>query len=393
MNDLSEYPAYKRLDLPVVGAQGSYLLLADGRRVLDLYGGHCVNTLGAGEAQLGAALAQQWQTLSFTTNLIETSTRASFMEAVAPSLPPGDWHLFCSNSGAEANENALKLALASAAAASATDDRRRVVCFKGAFHGRTAAAAAVSDGPPSGFPQTPFPVTRLDWGSLAIPADTAAVIIEPIQSLAGVIEPPDCWLASLRAACDRVGARLIFDEVQTGSGRLGSSWASTHFGVTPDIFTTAKGAAGGFPIGLTFVTAALSEKIPSGLVGSTFGGGPLALAAARVVWERVSSGELPANARACEAALRAALAAQPQGPVRTVRGAGLLLGLELAPGLSASAARDALLEHDILVGTCNDPQILRLSPSLTCAPQAVASVIELLADLWKPAASLCGSTP
>ncbi|HJO25709.1 MAG TPA: aminotransferase class III-fold pyridoxal phosphate-dependent enzyme [Planctomycetota bacterium] len=387
MNNLSEYPAYKRLDLPVVGATGEYLVLASGRRVLDLYGGHCVNTLGAGASQLGTAIAEQWQTLSFTTNLLETPTRARFMETVAPTLPAGDWRLFCSNSGAEANENALKLALAAAGAG-----RERVVCFKGAFHGRTAAAAAVSDGPASGFPRAPFPVQRLEWGSLAIPKDAAVVMVEPIQSLAGVIEPPDCWLTSLRAACARVGALLVFDEVQTASGRLGSPWASTHFGVTPDVFTTAKGAAGGLPIGLTFVSAELAEKVPAGLVGSTFGGGPLALAAASVVWQRVASGELPENARACEAALRAAVAAHPQGPVRAVRGAGLLLGLELEASLTAAAARAALLAEDILVGTCNDPQILRLSPALTVAPESVARVIEILARLFQPSTSLSGSS-
>ncbi|MBJ01950.1 MAG: hypothetical protein CMK00_03670, partial [Planctomycetes bacterium] len=142
----------------------------------------------------------------------------------------------------------------------------------------------------------------------------------------------------------------------------------------------------------TFVSAELAEKVPAGLVGSTFGGGPLALAAASVVWQRVASGELPENARACEAALRAAVAAHPQGPVRAVRGAGLLLGLELEASLTAAAARAALLAEDILVGTCNDPQILRLSPALTVAPESVARVIEILARLFQPSTSLSGSS-
>jgi acetylornithine/succinyldiaminopimelate/putrescine aminotransferase len=380
MNTLIEYPAYKRLPLDVVGAKEFDLVLADGRRVLDLYGGHCVNTLGAGDEGLAAAIAAQWSELSFTTNLLDTPVRARFLEVVSPTLPAGDWCLFCSNSGSEANENALKMALAATG-------RETVVCFQGAFHGRTAAAASVSDGPQSGFPTTPFPVLRLKWGSqdMELDPDVAAVILEPIQSLAGVVEPPTGWLAAVRAACDRSGALLVFDEVQTGSGRLGSAWASTHFGVIPDLFTTAKGAAGGLPIGLTFVSAAVAGRVVTGLCGSTFGGGPLPLAAATRVWERVASGELPTNARACEKAVRTAVAAHPEGPITAVRGAGLLLGLELQDGLTATAARDALLEQDVLVGTCNDPQVLRLSPPLTLPPELAASVVEILARQPAPA--------
>jgi len=360
--ELCEVKAYQRLDLPVVGAEDCELILADGSRVLDLYGGHCVNSLGAGHPGLGAALAEQWRTLSFVTNLLDHAPRRAFYEAFARNLPTseGGWQVFCTNSGAEANENAVKIALA-------VSRRGRVVCFSGAFHGRTAAAAALSDTSAPAFPVTPFEVLRLPWGDLAaareaIDDTVAAVILEPIQSLAGVVDPPRGFLEQLRESCDRSGAALIFDEVQTGNGRLGEPWASQHFGVVPDLFTTAKGAAAGFPIGLTVVGGRCAAEIGSGLLGSTFGGGPLALCAAREVALAISKPGFLAHVRATAAALREA---SLRGPVRAVRGAGLLLGLELEPGVRASTVRDELLRHGVLAGTCNHPGILRLSPPLT----------------------------
>jgi acetylornithine/succinyldiaminopimelate/putrescine aminotransferase len=372
---LHEIDVYPRLPVPVASASGCELVLADGRRVLDLYGGHCVNTLGAGDAGLERVLARQWRTLSFATNLLDHAARPEFLAAFERTLPPRHssggaaegWRVFCSNSGAEANENALKLALDSTG-------RTTVVTFGGAFHGRTAAAAAVTDGKKA-FPRTPFEVRRVPFGDLAaaeaaIDAAVAAVILEPIQSLAGVVDPPAGFLAALRAACDRAGAVLVFDEVQTASGRLGSFWAAQHFGVVPDVLTTAKGAAGGLPIGLTVARERCTRHARHGTLGSTFGGGPLVLAAAAEVARRVAAPGFLENVRAASAALRAAaLRCQARGgPVVAVRGAGLLLGLVLEEGLAAAAARDALLERGVLVGTSNDPRVLRLSPPLTLAP-------------------------
>ena len=155
MPTLSDFPAYARLDGQLLGAQDSVLAWSDGRELLDLYGGHCVNALGAGDLQLGATLARQWEQLSFATNLVDHPGRQAFFDAWAPLMPAGDWQVFASNSGAEANENLLKMALGATG-------RDTVVCFEGAFHGRTAAAAAVSHGS-AGFPQAPFQVRRLPW--------------------------------------------------------------------------------------------------------------------------------------------------------------------------------------------------------------------------------------
>jgi acetylornithine/succinyldiaminopimelate/putrescine aminotransferase len=366
---LAEFPAYKRLPLDVAGAQGCEIILRDGQRLLDLYGGHCVNTLGAGDPQLGTVIARQWERLSFATNLLDHEPRRQFLAAFEKNLPAGSWQVFCSNSGAEANENALKLALKATG-------RKRVVAFRGAFHGRTAGAGAVTDG--KQWCDPPFEVARAAWGSVAeVDARTAAVILEPIQSLAGVVDPPAGFLAALRAACDAHGALLIYDEVQTGSGRLGAPWAAQHYGVTPDLFTTAKGAGGGLPIGITVALAQAVSQVPGNALGSTFGGGPLVLAAAAHVAQRIHAPGFLENVRASAAVLARSAGT---GPVQRVRGAGLLLGLELQAGVSAASVRDALLTRGILAGTCDDPQVLRLCPPLILTPQQAQRLPELLAD-------------
>ncbi len=376
MHRLEEIPSYVRLALHVERAEGNDLVLADGRRVLDLYGGHCVNSLGAGDPELGRALAEQWSRLSFCTNLLDTDAREAFRAAFEPNLPPGEWNVFVSNSGAEANENALKLALDARRASG----QQGVLVFDGGFHGRTAAATAASHSKKAQFPRAPFDVERVPWGDLdaverALAAGCGVCLLEPIQSLAGVVDPPPGFLEGLRARCDAHGALLVFDEVQTGNGRLGYFWAAQHYGVVPDLFSTAKGAGGGFPIGLTVASRSVCESSDAGLLGSTFGGGPLALVAARVVAERLASLGFLDNVRATSAVFRRAAELEP---VRAVRGAGLLLGLELEPSWTAAEARDALLERGFLTGTSWHPQVLRLSPALTLTPPDAERFLDAL---------------
>jgi acetylornithine/succinyldiaminopimelate/putrescine aminotransferase len=376
MTRLFELPAYQRLPVDPVSASGDRLLLANGEELLDLYGGHCVNTLGAGHAGLLAEISAQWQQLSFATNLLPLRARARFLAALDPLLPEGRWAAFLSNSGAEANENALKAAL------SATG-RGAILCFEGAFHGRTAAATWTSDVKYRGFPRPPFEVRRVPFGDLraldaALDTEVACAILEPIQSLAGVVDPPAGFLERLRERCTAVGAALIFDEVQTGNGRLGTPFAAQYFDVLPDAITTAKGVAGGLPVGLTLFSAALVERMDPKLCGSTFGGGPLALTAAAYIAEQIGRPGFLENVRAASQAFRAAAAG---GPVARVRGAGLLLGLELEPGLEAKSVQLRLLEQGVFVGTSNHPRVLRLSPALTISPSEAAHLGRALASL------------
>lgn len=364
-----EFEVYARLPLPVASASGEDLILEDGRKVLDLYGGHCVNTLGAGDTSISESVAAQWEQLSFATNMFANGTRDEFLAAYGALLPKGDWRVFLTNSGAEANENALKVALVATG-------RTKVLCFEGAFHGRTASAEAVTDTKKRAYPSTPFDVVRIPFDDVAaleatLDASFAAVITEPIQSMAGIVEPNSAWLEKLREICSSTGAALIFDEVQTGNGRLGTPFASQSFGITPDVFTTAKGAAGGLPIGVTVLEQSFADRIGSGLFGSTFGGGPTVLAAATVVAKRLASGELLDNVKLASAALTQAATG---GPVARVRGRGLLLGLELEAGLKAPAVRDSLLGSGVLVGTSADPSVLRLLPPLTLNPNSASKL-------------------
>ena len=380
---LRELPSYRRLPFRVTGGRGPWLQ-TDRGPVLDLYGGHCVNTLGLGDPGVGAALARQWEELSFVSNALEHGGRATLLAALEPSLPPGAWQVFATNSGAEANENLLKAAVAATG-------RPAVAVFDGAFHGRTAGVACLSSRAGAVTPRSPWGVRRLPFGEAAAVAEldeeVACVLLEPIQSLAGVREAPRDFLEALREACDRSGAWLLFDEVQTGNGRLGASWAAQALGVVPDAFATAKGVAGGLPLGLSFFREPAASAFDPGLLGSTFGGAPLALAAAAEVARRVHRPAFLEAVRSLSARLQELLAGLPG--VRALRGRGLLLGVELEPPLRAPVLRDALLEAGVLAGTTWDPAVLRLMPPLDLPGEA----LEPLERAWTAAVSALSSAP
>jgi len=271
-------PVYAQLDIEPVGGEGPYLHTADGRRILDFYGGHAVAALGYGHPRLVEAIGGQAKRLSFQSNLLPLSLRARACEALARFAPPGLDRVFLVNSGAEANENALKIAFSSTG-------RSRVVAVEGAFHGRTAAAAAVTWGSERwyGFPRKPFDVTfvpreRPEALAQAVDRDTAAVILEPVQGVAGAVDLSPALIAGARDATKAAGAMLIFDEVQCGMGRTGRPFAADYFGVTPDLLTTAKGLAGGFPAGALITSEAVARTLKAGDLGTTFGGGPMACA-------------------------------------------------------------------------------------------------------------------
>jgi acetylornithine/succinyldiaminopimelate/putrescine aminotransferase len=287
--------------------------------------------------------------------------------------------VFFVNSGAEANENALRLAFRATA-------RTKVVAMEHSFHGRTAAAAAVTYGAAKswyGFPRAPFDVVfvpRDDAAALAAAVDssTAAVIIEPVQGLAGAFDFQPSFLHAIRAACDRVGALMIVDEVQTGMGRLGAPFGAQLFDVRPDLLTVAKGLGGGFPCGAVLMPHAIAADLKAGALGTTFGGGPVACAAIKTVIDVISRDDLLANVRTVSDAIRASCRV---GPVESIQGRGFLLGLKTRP--KAAAVRDALLARDILVGTSADPQMLRLLPPLILSTehvQRLAAALEELTD-------------
>jgi len=280
------------------------------------------------------------------------------------------------NSGAEANENALKLAFK-------TPARTRVVAVEGAFHGRSAAAAAVTWGSEKwyGFPRKPFEVSFVspqEPAALAHKIDerTAAMIVEPVQGVAGAVDLPADFLAEARRLTRERGALLIFDEVQCGMGRTGRPFAADHYGVTPDMLTTAKGLAGGFPAGALLTTQALAAGLQVGELGTTFGGGPMACAAIAAVLDAIRDEGLLENVRALSDRIRASCRV---GPVTAIQGAGFLLGLVCSR--PAREVQALLLDRDILAGTSADPRVLRLLPPYVLEPEHVDRLAAALAEI------------
>ena len=370
---------YPMLPFTPVKGTGVYLENAAGRRVLDLYGGHAVAALGYGHRELTEAIARQTRDLVFQTNALPLKVRDEAAERLAAFGPKGLGRVFFVNSGAEANENALRLALK-------VTGRPKVVAMEHSFHGRTAAAGAVTFGALTswyGFPRTPFDVAfvpRNDVAALdaAVDSSTAAAIIEPVQGLAGAFDFAPEFMRAIRAACDRHGALLIIDEVQTGMGRLGAPFGAQLYDVRPDLLTVAKGLGGGFPCGAVLMPQAIASELKAGALGTTFGGGPVACAAIKTVIDVIARDNLLANVRDVSAAIRATCIA---GPVESIQGRGFLLGLRTRP--RATAVRDALLARDILTGTSADPHVLRLLPPLILSTdhvQRLAAALEDLAD-------------
>jgi acetylornithine/N-succinyldiaminopimelate aminotransferase len=368
---------YAMLPFTPVRGHGVYLENAAGRRILDFYGGHAVAALGYAHRELSEAIARASRDLVFQTNALPLSVRDEAAEKLAAFGPATLSRVFFVNSGAEANENALRLAFK-------VTGRSKVVAMEHSFHGRTAAAAAVTYGSRAswyGFPRTPFDVTfvsRNDVAALdaAVDSSTAAVIVEPVQGLAGAFDFAPEFLHAIRAACDRSGALLILDEVQTGMGRLGAPFGAQLHAVRPDLLTVAKGLGGGFPCGAVLMPHGIAKDLKAGALGTTFGGGPVACAAIKTVIDVITRDNLLANVRDVSAAIRATCRV---GPVESIHGRGFLLGLRTRP--KAAAVRDALLARDILVGTSADPHMLRLLPPLILSTEHVQRLAKALEEL------------
>lgn len=369
---------YQLLPIAPVKGDGVWLVEASGRRILDLYGGHAVAVLGYGHPGLVRAIADQAASMIFQSNAVKLEIRDRAAAMLAEFAGAGLRRVFFVNSGGEANENALRLALR-------LTGRRQIVALEGSFHGRTAAAAAVSHGSAEkgwyGFPSVPFdvrfvPRDDVDVLAEAIGPETAAVILEPVQGLAGAYDLAPELLAAARTATAATGALLIFDEVQSGMGRTGAPFGANLYGIEPDILTTAKGLAGGIPAGAVLMRPEIARHLKPGDLGTTFGGGPVPMAAIVAVLEAIRAERLLDNVRAVSAQIRASCIT---GPVESIQGQGFLLGLRTRP--RAAAVRDALLERDILTGTSADPHVVRLLPSLTLSGEHVERLATTLGEI------------
>ncbi len=367
---------FAQYPIEVVAANDVWLTARGGRRILDLYGGHAVAALGYGHPRWLAALERQARDVLFQSNAVpmEVRSRAAARLVAFSGLPLDT--VFFVNSGAEANENALRLACR-------ITGRTRVVAVEGSFHGRSAAAAAVTWGSEKwyGFPRRPFDVTfvpRRDHAALAaaITQDTAAVIVEPVQGVGGAFDLGRDYLQALRSRCDETCTLLVFDEVQCGVGRTGHPFAANLYGVVPDLLTTAKALGAGFPAGALLMAPQVAAHLKVGELGTTFGGGPLACAVIEAVIEAIEQEGLLENVRRVSALIRKRCVT---GPVSGIQGEGFLIGLKTRP--QAAEVQKALLERDILTGTSSDPHVLRLLPAYTLGAEHVDLLASALSGL------------
>jgi predicted acetylornithine/succinylornithine family transaminase len=376
-------PTYVRPPVVFTHGQGAYLFDDQGQRYLDFAAGIAVNALGHADEQWLAALTEQAGRLTHVSNLYYTVPQIELARRLVKNSF-ADRVFFC-NSGSEANESALKFARKYARSHHKSGDnftKTGIVAFSASFHGRSMGALSTTYKSKYREPFAPLVpgVTFADFNDLASAAqavnqDSCAVIVEPIQGEGGVNPADPAFLKGLRALCDENNALLIFDEVQCGLGRSGKLWAYETYGVTPDMMNLAKPLAGGLPIGATLVTEAIAQIMKPGDHGSTFGGGPLVCSAANVVFDRVNQPQFLAQVRESGAYLVDRLRDLDSPQIVSVRGAGLLIGLELRSPVAplVTAAR----EQGLLVINAGE-NVLRLCPPLTVTPAEIDQAVDIL---------------
>jgi acetylornithine aminotransferase len=368
--------------LALVRGEGAVVWDDAGKSYVDMLGGIAVNVLGHAHPAVVSAVTKQISTLGHVSNLFISEPPVALAEALlAKAERPGK--VFFCNSGAEANETAFKL--------SRRTGRTHVVAGVGSFHGRTMGALALTGQPTKADPFRPLPgdVTHVPYGDAAALADavteaTAMVIVEPIQGENGVLVPPPGYLAAARAVTAEHGALLVVDEVQTGVGRTGAWFAHQAEGVAPDVVTLAKGLGGGLPLGACLIFNGYADLLGPGSHGTTFGGNPVACAAALAVLATIESDDLLDHTKQIGERLRRGIEALRHPLVREVRGAGLLLAIDLNAEASADLAA-ALREAGFLVNNVS-PSAVRLAPPLILtAEQADAFVAALPSTLDRAA--------
>ena len=364
------FDVYPLLDMEPVKAQGAYLWDKNGVEYLDFYGGHAVISIGHTHPHYVEKITDQLSKIGFYSNAVINNLQVELAEKLGQITGYPDYELFLCNSGAEANENAVKLA-------SFTTGRERVLAMHGAFHGRTSMAVALSDNPNIQAPVNKTPnVTFIDLNDVeALKAELstkeyAAVIIEPIQGVGGIRMASDEFLAAARELCDKTATMLIMDEVQSGFGRSGKFFAHQWSGVKADIISMAKGIANGFPVGAIIV----SPKIPakSGMLGTTFGGSHLACAAAIAVADVIKAENLVENARIMGEKIVEAI--KGTSGITDIRGRGLMIGIDLS--VPQADFRKVLREKYHIMTGLTGKYTLRLLPPLIIGDKEVERFVE-----------------
>lgn len=358
MNLFNVYPLF---NINPVKAQGSFLWDDKGEQYLDFYGGHAVISIGHNHPHYQNRLKEQLDKISFYSNSVQNELQTELADKLGKLSGLEDYQLFLCNSGAEANENALKLA-------SFHNGKSKVLYFSGAFHGRTSAAVSVTDNPkivaPVNYDER---FIRSGWNNIAQLEEIfkkegheiSSVIIEGIQGVGGIMIPTVEFLTKIKELCEKYDSVLILDEVQSGYGRSGYFFAHQEFGIEADLITTAKGMGNGFPIGGVLIHPKF--KAGNGLLGTTFGGNHLACAAAIAVLDVMKEENLIENARKMGAYIEDEIKDFPH--IKTIRRKGLMIGIEL--DWDCAEVRNSLLyDHHIFTGNSNDKTVLRVLPAL-----------------------------
>ncbi len=379
IEDQYQVETYNKMPIAVDRGAGSWVWTSEGDRFLDLYGGHAVCATGHSHPHIVEALHQQAQKVLFYSNLVYSDIRAAAAKKLVSIAPAELTKAFFCNSGTEANENAMRMARMATG-------REQVVTFTGGFHGRTAdsiSATFLGKYRDIGKPNVPGHISAVfgDLESVKSVAneETAAIMLEPIQSMAGVREAPPEFFVGLREICDEKGIILIFDEVQTGIGRTGEwffAGSEMAGGVVPEIVTLAKSLGSGVPVGACLVNDSVSERIKLNDLGTTFGGGMLAMSAVMATLEAIETDDMISNARMIEHHLRDSLTGI--SGIKAIHGKGCLLGIEFDEPCAPVHAK--LLENMVITGTSSNPNVLRLLPPLCVSVDEINMLVEVLSN-------------
>lgn len=370
---------YKKFPFIVERGEDVWVYTTSGERYLDLYGGHAVVSTGHSHPRIAKAIADQAQRLIFYSNLVYNDARAGAAKKLVETAPEPLTKAFFVNSGTEANENTMRIARM-------LTGRTKIISFEGGFHGRTPGSLSATGLPK--YRKNVFPLLEghvyAQFGNIEsveslIDEDTAAVILEPIQSMGGVRMAEPEFYGALRQLCDDWSAMLIYDEVQTGMGRTGEFYFAGRYGVVPDMVSLAKGIASGVPMGAVLMTEAIAGEIKSGALGTTFGGGPLACAALEATVDVIRDDRLLENVRENSEYLFAELRKMVK-LVEEARGLGYLIGIKFPSG-TAKSVQQELLEKKIITGLSDDPDVLRLLPPLTLRRAEVDLFLDALSGI------------
>jgi len=372
MNLFNVYPLF---NIHPVKAKGSFLWDEKGEKYLDFYGGHAVISIGHNHPYYQGKLKDQLEKISFYSNSVQNELQTELADKLGKLSGYEDYNLFLCNSGAEANENALKLA-------SFHNGKSKVLYFSGSFHGRTSAAVSVTDNPkivaPVNYSER---FIKSDWNDIEQLEETfntqgseiSSVIIEGIQGVGGIMIPTQEFLSKIKTLCEEYNAVLIMDEVQSGYGRSGYFFAHQEFEIQPDIITTAKGMGNGFPIGGVLIHPKFEAS--NGLLGTTFGGNHLACAAAIAVLDVMKEEKLMENARHMGDYIEQKIKDFPH--IKSIRRKGLMIGIELDRDCS-EVRKELLYDHHIFTGNSNDKSVLRILPALNIGTQETDLFIDAL---------------